>query len=376
MKLPTFELERFFARFEFEVPFLLGSSDCESPTLAELLALEPQAADRHLALRLGYSESAGSPELRREIAGLYGSIRADDVLVHSAAVEVIFVFMNAMLEPGDRVVVQSPCFPPLAEIARAIGCSVEPWHARPEARWEPDLAELERLLRPATRLLVINTPHNPTGFLPSPDHFAETLALAQRHGARVFSDEIFRLLEHDPGRRLPAACDVSERAASLGGMSKVFGLGGLRVGWLATRDPEVRQRVLGFKDYTTTCAPVGAELLAALALRQRERLVEHNRERVLRNVAAFRGFVERRSGFLDWIPPVAGTVSFPECSQVADVDGFCEAAARQAGVLLIPGSTFGLPRHMRVGFGRSGFSEGLARLETFIDRDETFVRTT
>ena len=366
MKLPRFDLERFFARFEFEVPYLLGSSDCEAPTLEELLALEPETDARYRALRLGYSESEGSPELRREIATLYESVGAGQVLVHAAAVEVIFVFMNAVLDPGDRVVVLTPCFQPLAEIARAIGCRVEPWRARPEAGWEPDLGELERLLRVPTRLLVVNFPHNPTGYHPAGAWFAEMLALADRHGAFVFSDEIFRMLEHEPGRRLPAACDASPRAASLGGMSKVFGLGGLRVGWLATRDREIRERVLGFKDYTTTCAPVAAELLAAVALRQRETLVARNRERVLRNVERFGQLVDRRPAFFDWHPPIAGTVAFPECKQVPDVDAFCEAAAATRGVMLIPGSTFGMPRHLRVGFGRAGFAEGLARLEEFI----------
>jgi len=368
MRPSRFELERFFARFEFAVPYLMGSSDCEAPALDELLELEPGAPARLLALRLGYSESEGSPELRREIATLYSSSGPDDVVVHGAAVEVIFVFMNAVVEPGDRVVVQTPCFAPLAEIARAIGCAVEPWRARPEAGWQPDLDELERLLLRPTRLVVVNLPHNPTGFLPDPDWFAALVAIAERHGAFLFSDEIFRLLEHDPARRLPAACDVSERAASLGGMSKVFGLGGLRVGWLATRDREIRERVLGFKDYTTTCAPIVAEHLAAIALRQRDGLVARNRDRVLDNVRRFAAFCERRSGFIEWQRPAAGTVAFPECTQLADVDRFCEALAEQAGVLLIPGSTFGMPRHVRVGFGRAHFAEGLERLDRFIDR--------
>jgi aspartate/methionine/tyrosine aminotransferase len=366
MRPAPFELERFFARFEFAVPYLMGSSDCEAPTLDELLALESGAAGRHGELRLGYSESEGAPELREAIATLYSSCGPDDVVVHGAAVEVIFAYMNAMLEAGDGVVVQTPCFSPLAEIASAIGCTVEPWPARPEAGWQPDLDELDRLLRHPTRLVVVNFPHNPTGFLPERDWFAALVALVERSGARLFCDEIFRLLEHDPSRRLPAACDLTERAASLGGMSKVFGLGGLRVGWLATREREVRERVLGFKDYTSTCAPIVCEQLAALALRRREAIVARNRQRVLENVERFAAFCERRSGWLEWRPPVAGTVAFPECLQLPDVDRFCETLAHEAGVLLIPGSTFGMPRHVRVGFGRTRFAEGLEQLERFI----------
>lgn len=373
MKLPAFDLERFFARFEFDVPFLLGSSDCEAPTLDELLALEPGTAERCRALQLGYSDSQGLRELRREIASLYPSCTPEDVVVHTAAEEVIFVFMNAMLQAGDRVVILTPCFPPLAAIAQSIGCRIEPWRARPEAAWAPDLDELDRLLRPSTRLLVINLPHNPTGWLPDRAFFEEVLALADRHGAFVFSDEIFRLLEHDPATRLPAACDLSVRAASLGGMSKVFGLAGLRVGWLATRDRELRESVVRFKDYTTTCAPILTELLASVGIRQRETILGRNRERVIANVERFREFVERRPGLLDWTRPIAGTVAFPEWKRLGQTDELCENLARERGVLLIPGSTFGMPRHTRVGFGRAGFAEGLERFEEFITKDERFV---
>ena len=167
---------------------------------------------------------------------------------------------------------------------------------------------------------------------------------------------------------------MSARAASIGGVSKVFGLAGLRLGWLATRDRQIRERVLRFKDYTTTCAPILAEVLASVALRQRETIVGRNRERVVRNVERFGRFAKRAPGLLEWRAPIAGTVAFPEWKQVEDVDSFCEALARERGVLLIPGSTFGMPRHARVGFGRTRFAEGLERLEEFVLGDSRFVR--
>lgn len=366
MHLPPFTLERFFARFELDVPYMLGSSDCATITLGELLAHEPGAAERLPDLRLGYSESQGSEELRDALAELYPTTGADGIVVHAAAVEAIFVFMNAVLAPGDRVVVLTPRFEPLSVVAREIGCTVERWRARPEAGWAPDLGELRRLLMPAAapaaRLLVVNFPHNPTGFLPDRAFLEEVLCLAEEAGALVFSDEIFRFLEHDPADLLPAVCELSERAVSLGGMSKSFGLAGLRIGWLATRDRATREAVLGFKDYTSTCAGSVAEQLAAIAVRNREAIIAPNRARVVENLGHLRRFIAARPELFSWVPPMAGPVTFPEWLGDGEVVALCERMAREAGVLLIPGKPLGMARHLRFGLGREGFPEGLARL--------------
>ncbi|HSQ34950.1 MAG TPA: aminotransferase class I/II-fold pyridoxal phosphate-dependent enzyme, partial [Candidatus Binatia bacterium] len=166
MKLEPFALERFFARHEFQVEHLLCASDCETLSVGELLAMEPGAEADFAALRLGYTETAGSLELRRDIAGLYRGITAADILVFAGAEEAIFVFMNAVLNAGDHAWVHSPCYQSLAAVAVGNGCRVTPWPASQENGWELDLDELERSTPSATRALVVNFPHNPTGFLP------------------------------------------------------------------------------------------------------------------------------------------------------------------------------------------------------------------
>jgi len=214
-----FKLERYFAQYEFSARYLLSSSDCESLAVRDVLALEAGAAEAFQQHWLGYTESPGAPSLRREIAKIYTQISPAQVLVHSGAEEAIFLFMHAMLQPGQHVIVPWPCYQSLAELARSIGCTVSSWQARPENNWLPDPDELRQMVRPETRLIVANTPHNPTGYLLSPDGQRALVDLARRHGLLLFSDEVYRESEHDPADRLPAACDLYENAVSLGVMS-------------------------------------------------------------------------------------------------------------------------------------------------------------
>ena len=208
MKIPPFALERFFAAHEFSAPYLLCASDCEALSVEALLALEPGAEAAFRELWLGYTESSGNPVLRAEIAGLYDSVEADRVLVHSGAEEAIFGFMNAALEPGGHVIVQTPCYQSLTELPRALGFEIGEWPAREEFGWALSLDELERLIRPDTRALVVNLPHNPTGFLAPHAVFERIVEICRGHGLVLFCDEVYRLLEFDPADRLPAACDA------------------------------------------------------------------------------------------------------------------------------------------------------------------------
>ncbi|MEW5725030.1 MAG: aminotransferase class I/II-fold pyridoxal phosphate-dependent enzyme, partial [Thermodesulfobacteriota bacterium] len=273
MRVPEFRLERYMALYEFSARRLLCCSDCETMSVRELLSLEEGAAEAFGDLRLGYTESPGGLRLREEIARLYRNIGPEDVLVHTGAEEAVFLFMNAVLEPGDHVVVQWPCYQSLFEVARSLGGRVTMWAAREAEGWRPDLADLEKALRPDTKLLVINSPHNPTGALLGPEEVNFIKERAEASGFLVFSDEVYRFLEYDPADRPPPFCDLTERAVSLGVMSKSFGLAGLRLGWLAAGNREVLRAVAGLKDYTTICNPAPSEFLAALALRQRDRSV-------------------------------------------------------------------------------------------------------
>jgi aspartate/methionine/tyrosine aminotransferase len=257
MRLNPFKLERYFAKHEFSAPYLLCSSDCESMKLQDLLALDPGAAERFESLWLGYTESLGHPELREAISTLYEQVAADQVLVHAGAEEAIFNFMNATLGPGDHIIVQAPYYQSLGEVARNIGAEVSTWQGDPRRAWQLDLEALEAALTARTKVVAVNFPHNPTGFLPTAEFARGLSALSAEYGFMIFSDEVYRGLELDPSDRLPSFADLNDRAVSIGVMSKTYGLAGLRIGWVATRNGRVFDELAAFKDYTTICENPG-----------------------------------------------------------------------------------------------------------------------
>ncbi len=371
MRLPPFELERYFARYEFTTRYLLGSSDCESMSIADLLKLEGGSELLFPQTWLGYTESQGSLSLRVAICGLYETIQPEQVLVHSGAEEAIFLFMQAALEPGEHVIVHSPCYQSLAEVARSLGCEVSQWNAREENQWAPDLDELPKLLRRTTRAIVVNTPHNPTGWLmPRPD-FQALNRLARENGLLLFSDEVYRESEYDPGERLPAGCDQGEHAVSLGVTSKTYGLPGLRIGWVATRNQEILKRMAALKDYTTICNSAPSEFLAELALRHRQALIDRSLKIIRSNLELTEALFARHPDLFEWVKPQAGPIAFPRLLK-GSADEFCDALVREAGVMLLPGSLFGdTGDHFRLGLGRGHFPQGLSRLEEFLDRSFT-----
>lgn len=410
-----FTLERFFARHEFSARYLLSTSDCQGTATRDLVAgAGTELRARWDGLRLGYTESQGLPELRAEIAALHQTVEPDEVLV-AAPEEAIFLLMNALLEPGDHVVCTFPGYQSLYELARTIGCEVDLWKpvegvAGPdetgnndERLWWFDPAELEELLRPDTKLVVWNFPHNPTGALPAQDDFARMLAAAEAAGAWVFSDEMYRLLEPTDGVRLPTGVDGYERAVSLSGMSKVFGLAGLRLGWVVTHDRELLERMKSLKDYTTICSSAPSEILALMGLQARDDILAANRELVRRNKEVAGAFFARHASVLSWIPPQAGTVCFPRLEEGhaarhakrhaanltgraphhagdhatpaasrdavpgASAEAFCARVLRDAGVLLLPSTVYHFgDEHFRMGLGREDFETGLAVLDAYL----------
>lgn len=366
MNLPPFKLERYFAKYEFNTEFLLCSSDCEAMPIADLLALEPGAAEKFQHVWLGYTESQGSPALRKEIAKVYETIQPDEVLVHTGAEEAIFLFMHAALTSGDHVIVHSPCYQSLAEVAKGIGCVVTPWRAREENNWALDLDELKSHLRPITKAIIINTPHNPTGYLMPHADFESVNRFAQENNLLLFSDEVYRESEYDSETRLTAACDYGENAVSLGAMSKTYGLAGLRIGWVATKNRRIYDGMASLKDYTTICNSAPSEFLAEVAVRNRAKLVERNLGIIKYNLAVMDDFFSSHADLFSWIRPRAGSMAFPKLLK-GDIEDFCDKVVRTVGVLLLPGTMYDdTGNHFRVGMGRKNLPQAVERLESFL----------
>lgn len=362
-----FALERYFARHEFSARYLLGSSDPEALTVSELLALDPEQAERLPGLGLGYTEPAGDPELRRQIARLYETVAEDRILVFSGSEEPIYAFFQVALDPGDHVIVHTPAYASHLEIPRALGANVEPWPADPTRGWALDPEDLRRRLRTDTKVILVSVPHNPTGFLPDGDAWQEILNIARNAGVWLFSDEVYRGLEHDPTQRLPAACDRYERAVSLSGLSKSFGLAGLRLGWIATHDRELLRRLASFKDYLTICNAAPSEFLGRLALEHAEHLWARHRSRLRANVAHLTAFFQRQAAHFAWEPPRAGTTTLARLRR-GNARDFCDRLVADTGVLLIPSGFFGMDDdHLRFGYGRANLPEALAKLEAWLE---------
>jgi aspartate/methionine/tyrosine aminotransferase len=371
VRIADFELERFFARWEFAVRYLLCASDVEGWPMADLLALADDETRALWAdLRLGYTESTGHPLLRAEIARLYEHVAPEDLLVFAGAEEAIFCLANVLLGPGDHAIVTWPGYQSLWEVGRATGADVSLHELREADGWALDVDRLVGAMRPETGLVVVNAPHNPTGMLPSHAEWRALADACRARGVHLLADEVYRFLEVDEADRLPAGADaLPGLGISLGVMSKSFALAGLRIGWLATTDRALLARCAAFKDYTTICSSAPSEILALIALRARDRVLARSRAIVAGNMALLDGFLERWAGTFDWVRPRGGSIGFPSLRAGTPIDGFAAELVEAEGVLLLPGSTFGHPgNHFRIGFGRVDMPEALAGLERFASR--------
>ena len=362
-----FALERFFAKHEFAVRHVLGASDVEGMHMSEVIALA-DGPSRELwdNLKLNYTESTGHPLLRAEISSLYDGLEPDDVLTFAGAEEAIFVLMNAVLTAGDNVVAVWPAYQSLHEVARTAGAEVTPVPLRPDD-WSLDVDQLIEAIRPNTRMVIINFPHNPTGAHISRADLDGIVNECRDRGIVLFSDEVYRFLEHDASTLLPPASALSDRAVSLGVMSKTFALAGVRIGWIATRDRELLQQCMRIKDYTTICSSAPSEILSLIALRAKDVVVARSREIVQGNLPTLRAFMARHEEHLTWAPPRAGSTCFPRFRRDLDAERAAELFIDRAGVAVVPGARFQYDRaHFRVGLGRVDTAEALARIDPLI----------
>jgi aspartate/methionine/tyrosine aminotransferase len=244
----------------------------------------------------------------------------------------------------------------------------------PTRGWTLDIDAVAAAIRPNTKLISINFPNNPTGKILEHDRFDRLATLCRRHGIWLFSDEIYRLIEHDPATRLPAAVDVYERGISLGCVSKSYGLPGLRVGWIACRDRELLSALERAKHYLSNCVAAPCELLARIALKGGDAILARTRAIAATNLARLSNFFAAHEDIFLWQRPDGGVVGYPRYNGRDGVEAFCTRLAEERGVLLLPASVYrseisSLPEnHFRIGFGRRDFCAGLAGLEDGVHR--------
>ena len=369
MKYEPFKLERYFAEHEFSVGKQLSGSDCEAislNTLFELFTYDEKKEFMNMPLK--YTESNGSFRLREEIARLYHGFSPDEIFV-AAPEECIFLTLNSFLEKGDRIIVLHPVYQSLSDIPKAAGCEVIHWSLKNrEGKWEADLDFLEDMIGKNIKALLINFPHNPTGFMPSPEQYSAIVELAEKNNVFVFSDEMYWLLEHEYREPLPPFCTLYENSVSLFGMSKSFGLPGLRIGWLGTKNRKLYSSVSHLKDYTTICSSAPSEELARIALRHKDYFISRSRDIIRNNIDYASGVFEDIDHILQWNQPSGSSVAFPCFKGKVSSSKIAEDLVRNMDLLMLPGALYNYDdRYFRLGFGRKIFKDALYALKKYLE---------
>jgi aspartate/methionine/tyrosine aminotransferase len=356
-----------------DIRFNLSDSCAASMTLDEL-SRTGGWIDQGMSLE--YASLQGDPALRQEIAGLHndlnypgvdGRYRPEQIVTFCGAQEALRAVYSAVLRHGDEVIVASPCYPSLACMCAEYGAVLKPLclNLQPngtEKRWRFDLEQLQSLISPRTRLLVLNSPHNPTGF-----------ALNQRERTAIFEmarDADCYLLMDDVSQGInPNGLDLGHRiieydkAVVVSVMSKSFGLGGVRIGWAITTNEVLRESLMAHKAGNSICTSRLDEILALTALRNREQILNCNTELVGSNIRMFSKFIANFSDKISWVPPDAGLLASAEIQCSEPIEDWCLSLARQTGVLLLPLSLFGLKGNfVRIGLGQRNFEAGLTAL--------------
>ncbi len=367
-----FALEVHFSKWEFTARYNLAGSDAESMQLRELLALAtPEDREAFDALSLGYTETRGAPALRDAIAETYEAIGPGELLCFTGAEEGLYAANQVLLGPGDHAVVLTPNYQSAETIPLSL-CDVSGVSLAQDGGWALDLDRLRAVLRPETRLVSINFPNNPTGFVPPIAVLEELVQICREHDLWLFSDEVYRLLERDADQRLPQVADLYEKGISLNVLSKAYGLPGLRIGWLACRNQGFLTRAERFKHYLSICGSAPSEVLARIALGVREKILARTRSVVEENLVHLDSFFSRHENLFDWRRPEGGCVAFLPYLGDDGVEEFTRQLVEESGVLLLPASLFkseltSVPEnYFRVGFGRSFFPEGLGVFEAWL----------
>ncbi len=368
-KLPDFRLETHFAKWEFNARYHLTASDAESISLRDLLDMAtPEDRDGFENMWLGYTETFGAPELRAQIAETYAAQTPQSILCFAGASEGIFAANTVLLDRDSHAIVITPNYQSHETLPLAI-CDATAVPLDPQDGWSLDIDRVAAAIRPNTRLLTMNFPHNPTGAILPLDRFNALIALCRKHGIYILHDEIFNGLGPTGTHHLPYVADEYERGLSLGVMSKSYGLPGLRIGWIATQDHQILSQMERMKHYLSICNAGPSERLSLIALKNRTRLLARNCAIVDENLPKWDAFFARHSDLFEWRRPDGSCMAYPRYKGPEGVEVFARNLVEKSGVLVLPSSIYSsdlapVPQnHFRIGLGRRGLDEGLAAFE-------------
>lgn len=377
--LPDFKLETHFQQWEFKSKYHMTASDAESMSMRDLLAMA-SAEDREMFenLWLGYTQTYGAPDLLEVIAGMYNNRKADEVLCFCGASEGIYAANSVILDKDSHAIAITPNYQSHetlpASICEISGVALDAPDQNTNSNWSLDVDKIKAAIRPNTKLLTINFPHNPTGCIPSDDDFKALIELCRKHGIYVLSDEIFKGLGRTGVRHLPYITEVYERGLSLNVTSKAFGLPGLRVGWIACADNDLLSKMERMKHYLSICNSAPSERLALIALKNREAIVARNCEIIDANLIHLEVFFEKHKDLFEWQVSDGSCMAFPRYKGSDGVETFCQRLVEESGVFLLPSSIYDSTLtdtptdRFRIGFGRKNIEQGLAVMDEHISR--------
>jgi aspartate/methionine/tyrosine aminotransferase len=365
-------LEVYLCKWEFTAKYHLTASDIESMSLPELLSMASPADKKAFEEQwLGYTESYGHEELREEIAKTYDTAKAVNILCFAGAAEGLYAAMRVLLNQDDHALVVVPNYQSSETVPLDI-CEVTGVPLNENENWSLDIDQVKSLLKSNTKLISINFPNNPTGTVLQKDCYQDLINLCRERGIYLFNDEVYRLVERDDSIRIPQVADVYEKGLSLNVMSKAYGLPGLRVGWIMTKDLKVLQKLERYKHYLSICNPAPSEQLAIIALKARDRILKRNRSLVNSNAEKVVNFFNEFPDLFEWQRSDGSCVGYPRYKGPGDTNQFCENLVDKTGVLLLPPKIYHselmeTPQdRFRIGFGRKNIEKGLAVFRNYL----------
>ncbi|MBO3803637.1 MAG: aminotransferase class I/II-fold pyridoxal phosphate-dependent enzyme [Candidatus Brockarchaeota archaeon] len=369
LELETFHLERFQSTWEHAVEYNLAESGVQPLALEELLGGK-DVVERFMKRSLGYVHTNGSPSLRRNISELYQDAGEENVLVTNGSSEANFLAAWSLLERGDEALVMLPNYAQVWGLAKMMGGAAVPLWLRNRRGWNLDLEEVKEKVSRKTKLVAICNPNNPTGAVIDRTTLRGICEIAEDAGSWVLCDEVYRGAELEGGMT-PSVWGIYEKAIATSGLSKAFGLPGLRVGWILARK-DVANRLWAYHDYTTICVSAASDFLASLALEadNKARILSRTRRLLTSNWSILERWFGRHSGIFACEKPKAGAVSFAKYSVNENSTLIAERLVREKGVLIVPGDHFLMDGYVRIGYGSDAgrLEKSLALVSDFFER--------
>lgn len=369
MKITAAKLRQWNTQFEFSVKYNISDCSTYALTVEELFKLAgKKARDEYLNLSLKYTESSGNPLLRQEISSLYLNLKKENILATNGAIEAIFLIMNSLLNQGDNIIVQFPIYQALYQVAESNGVKIKRWNLKKENNFLPDLAELDNLIDENTKMIVINQPQVPIGSIMEKERLKALINMAEKYDLYIVADEVCLPLLWNIKNTVPAIADIYKKGISIGDVSKPFGAGGLRIGWLAAQNINIFKDCLALRGYTTMSNSGPSEFLAALILKNREKILWPRLKVLRKNFAGLVRLVKKNEKIFSLTRPRGGATAFINYNLKINSDDFCRELIKKYDTLLVPGSVYGLENYFRIGLGAKSevFKTGLKNLERFI----------